>query len=113
MSFVGVVSKGTVVLPPDANLPDGTEVRVEALPAKPLSERLSDVIGIVHGGPPDLADRVPQTLGSDEVAALWLPQRHLASKPGLPYPEPYGNTSYPRDGKAAPRSRCAKRRRDG
>jgi hypothetical protein len=25
MSFVGVVSKGTVVLPPDANLPDGTE----------------------------------------------------------------------------------------
>jgi hypothetical protein len=56
MSFVGVVSKGAVVLPPDANLPDGTEVRVEPLPAKPLSERLSDVIGIVHGGPPDLAE---------------------------------------------------------
>jgi hypothetical protein len=43
------VSKGTVVLPPDANLPDGTEVRVEPLTAKPLSERLSDVIGIVEG----------------------------------------------------------------
>jgi hypothetical protein len=56
MSFVGVVSKGTVVLPPDANLPDGTEVRVEPLRAKPLSERLSDVIGIVHGGPSDLAE---------------------------------------------------------
>jgi hypothetical protein len=56
MGFVGVVSKGTVVLPPDANLPDGTEVRVEPLPAKPLSQRLSDVIGIVHGGPPDLAE---------------------------------------------------------
>lgn len=56
MSFVGVVSKGTVVLPPDANLPDGTEVRVEALPTKSLSERLSNVIGIVHGGPPDLAE---------------------------------------------------------
>ena len=56
MSFVGVVSKGTVVLPPDANLPDGTEVRVEPLPAKPLSERLSDVIGIVPGSPPDLAE---------------------------------------------------------
>ena len=40
----------------DANLPDGTEVRVEPLPAKPLSERLSDVIGIVQGGPPDLAE---------------------------------------------------------
>ena len=56
MSFVGVVSKGTVVLPPDANLPDGTEVRVELLPAKPLSERLSGVIGFVPGGPPDLAE---------------------------------------------------------
>jgi len=44
MSFV--VSKETVVLLPDANLPDGTEVRVEPLPAKPLSERLSDVIGM-------------------------------------------------------------------
>ena len=53
---MGVVSKGTVVLPPDANLPDGTEVRVEPLPAEPLSERLSDVIGILHGGTPDLAE---------------------------------------------------------
>ena len=34
-------TKGAVVLPLDANLPDGTEVRVEPLPAKPLSERLS------------------------------------------------------------------------
>jgi hypothetical protein len=56
MSFVEVVSKGTVVLAPDANLPDGAEVCVEPLPAKPLSERLSEVIGIVHGGPPDLAE---------------------------------------------------------
>ena len=56
MSFLGVVSKGTVVLPPDANLPDGTEVRVEELPAKPLAERLSGVVGIVHGGPADLAE---------------------------------------------------------
>ena len=56
MSFVEVVSKGTVVLAPDANLPDGAEVCVEPLPAKPLSERLSDVIGIVHGGPPDVAE---------------------------------------------------------
>ena len=56
MGFVGVVSKGAVVLPPDANLPDGTEVRVEPLAAKPLAERLSAVIGIVHSGPPDLAE---------------------------------------------------------
>ena len=56
MSFLGVVSKGMVVLPPDANLPDGTEVRVEPIPAKTLAERLGDVIGIVRGGPPDLAE---------------------------------------------------------
>ncbi len=51
-----MASKETVVLPPEANSPDGTEVRVEPLPAKPLSERPSDVIGIVPGGPPDLAE---------------------------------------------------------
>lgn len=56
MSFLGVVSKGMVVLPPDANLADGTEVRVEPIPARTLSERLSDVIGIVRGGPADLAE---------------------------------------------------------
>ena len=56
MTFLGLVSKGTVVLPPDANSPDGIEVRVEPLTAKPLPERLGDVIGIVHGGPPDLAE---------------------------------------------------------
>ena len=49
-----MVSKGTVVLPQDANLPRGTDVRVEPLPAKPLSERLSDVTGIVPGGPPSV-----------------------------------------------------------
>jgi hypothetical protein len=45
-----------VVLPPDANLPDGTEVRVEPISAKTLSERLSDVIGIARGGSPDIAE---------------------------------------------------------
>jgi hypothetical protein len=56
MSFWGKVSKGTVVLPPEANLPDGTEVRVEPLPQRTLEERLKDVIGTVQGGPPDWAE---------------------------------------------------------
>ena len=56
MSFWGKVSKGTVVLPPEANLPDGTEVRVEPVPPKTLAERLRDVIGTVRGGPPDWAE---------------------------------------------------------
>jgi len=31
MSFTGKVKSGVVVLPPEANLPDGTEVKVEPL----------------------------------------------------------------------------------
>lgn len=31
MSFTGIVENGVVVLPPDARLPDGTEVRVETV----------------------------------------------------------------------------------
>jgi hypothetical protein len=56
MSYLGKISKGTVVLPPDANLPDSTEVRVEPVAPKTLAERLKDVIGTVHGGPPDWAE---------------------------------------------------------
>jgi hypothetical protein len=56
MKYWGRVSKGTVVLPPDANLPDGTPVRVEPVAAKTLAERLKDIIGTVQGGPPDLAE---------------------------------------------------------
>jgi hypothetical protein len=56
MSYWGKVSKGTVVLPPGANLPEGTEVRVEPVAPKTLAERLKDVIGTVQGGPPDWAE---------------------------------------------------------
>ena len=31
MSFTGKIQNGVVVLPPEANLPDGTEVTVETL----------------------------------------------------------------------------------
>ncbi|HME00814.1 MAG TPA: hypothetical protein VKM93_26225 [Terriglobia bacterium] len=55
MRYWGKVSNGTVVLPPEANLPEGTEVRVEPVAPRTLVERLKDVIGIVHGGPPDWA----------------------------------------------------------
>jgi hypothetical protein len=56
MSYWGKVSKGTVVLPPEANLPEGSEVRVEPVAPKTLAERLKDVIGTVQGGPPDWAE---------------------------------------------------------
>jgi len=56
ISCWGRVSKGMVVLPPEANLPEGTEVRVEPVAPKTLAERLKDVIGTLHGGPPDWAE---------------------------------------------------------
>jgi hypothetical protein len=56
MSYWGKVSKGRVVLPPEANLPEGAEVRVEPVAPRTLAERLKDVIGTVHGGPPDWAE---------------------------------------------------------
>ena len=56
LSFWEKVSKGTVILPPEATLPDGTEIRMEPVPStRTLAQRLSDVI-TVRGGPPDRAE---------------------------------------------------------
>jgi hypothetical protein len=57
MTFIGKVSNGTVVLPPEAQLPEGTEVRVEALPSggRNLAERYAGLIGIAEDLPADLA----------------------------------------------------------
>lgn len=40
MTYHGTVHNGVVVLPPDAHLPEGTEVKVEALaqPIKPCAD---------------------------------------------------------------------------
>lgn len=56
MGFVGKVTKGTVLLPPEANLPEGTPVRVEPIAPHTLAERLKDLIGTVHDLPPDWAE---------------------------------------------------------
>ena len=56
MSLSGKVSGGKVILPPEANLPEGTHVRLEPVPPRTLAERLRDVIGVVRGGPPDWAE---------------------------------------------------------
>ena len=59
MSYVGTVSNGVVVLPPDAKLDNGTKVRVEPLPAEPkaqtLGQRLMRFAGIAKGLPSDMA----------------------------------------------------------
>jgi hypothetical protein len=56
MGYVGKVRKGTVVLPPEANLPDGTPVRVEPLGTETLATRFKKVIGVVRDMPSDWAE---------------------------------------------------------
>jgi hypothetical protein len=57
MTFIGKVTNGAVVLPPGANLPEGTEVRIEPLdPAnRNLAERYAGLIGVADDLPADLA----------------------------------------------------------
>lgn len=59
MSFAGKVQNGVVVLPPEAKLPDGTEVEVTPLvtaqQANDFTDRLVDIAEKVRGLPSDLA----------------------------------------------------------
>ncbi len=68
MSFAGHVHNGVVVFDSPAPLAEGTEVRVVPLlpsesPLKrSLLERLGDVVGQVHGLPPDASRNVDHYL---------------------------------------------------
>lgn len=59
MTFIGRVSKGSILLPPDVQLPDGLELQVTIPELPPQSskagERLSRFAGIVKDLPPDFA----------------------------------------------------------
>jgi hypothetical protein len=65
MTFRGVVQEGRIALPPDVQLPDGTQVRVEleepvaakpiATDPRPIGKKLLDFAGTVEGMPEDLA----------------------------------------------------------
>jgi hypothetical protein len=60
MSYMGTVSKGTVILPSDANLPDGTRVRVEPIEeicaSEPVGKKLIALAGILKDLPSDFAE---------------------------------------------------------
>jgi hypothetical protein len=59
MTYTGTIKDGVVVLPPEVQLPEGTQVRVEAInpsPVRTLADRLEGVIGISKGLPQDLAE---------------------------------------------------------
>jgi hypothetical protein len=59
MTYTGTVSKGTVILPPKANLRDGTKVRVEPIEDfsrfEPVGKRLLVLVGTADDLPEDFA----------------------------------------------------------
>ncbi len=59
MTYTGTVSKGTVILPPEAKLPDGTKVRVEPIEdisqLEPVGKRLLALAGAAGDLPEDFA----------------------------------------------------------
>jgi len=59
MSYIGTVENGVVVLPAEAQLAEGTKVRVEPVMVEDgvptLEEMLGSVAGKAVGLPPDLA----------------------------------------------------------
>jgi hypothetical protein len=60
MTYRGTVLKGTVILPPEAKLADGTQVRVEPLegasPSEPVGKKLLALAGILEDLPADFAE---------------------------------------------------------
>ncbi len=61
MIYIGTVSKGKVVLPPDAKLPEGAKVRVEPLQESAARDGLTDLLVEISremtGLPEDLAEQ--------------------------------------------------------
>ncbi len=58
MTYRGRIKNGVVVFEETVPLPEGTEVRVEAVQApggKTLADRFRDVIGSISDLPPDMA----------------------------------------------------------
>jgi hypothetical protein len=65
MSYTGTVEHGIVKLPPEANLPDGTKVRVEPFESQKPPHRFAsaDLIGSVDGdGIPATNERVRKVM---------------------------------------------------
>ncbi len=59
MTFIGTVHNGAIALPPEAHLPEGTSVRIEAVVdengRKARTDRLRQLAQRVDGLPADLA----------------------------------------------------------
>ncbi len=66
MSYVGTVENGVVVLPPQTNLPEGAQVRVEPVPAAESGpsflESIAEFGGMAKDLPTDLAENHDHSL---------------------------------------------------
>ena len=60
MTYLGTVSNGVVILPPEVRLPEGAQVRVEpiadAAPPEPVGKKLLALVGTVKDLPEDFAE---------------------------------------------------------
>lgn len=60
MTYKGTVSKGVVVLPPEANLPEGTQVHVAPVEDSPqfetVARKLAALDGVIKDLPEDFAE---------------------------------------------------------
>jgi virulence-associated protein VagC len=57
MTYLGTVSNGVVILPPEARLPEGAQVRVEPIgDAEPVGKKLLALAGTVKDLPEDFAE---------------------------------------------------------
>lgn len=56
MTYVGKVQNGVVVLPPDAHIPEGTEVRVEPMELTPEDDPLLATLLRLAKPRPELPD---------------------------------------------------------
>jgi len=65
MVFEGVVHNGSVMLPPEAHLPEGTIVRIETPPVK----RFGDLMELAGAWEGDDADRVVAEIYSLRTSA--------------------------------------------
>ena len=66
MTYIGKISRGTVLLPSDAALPDGTSVEVQPIEESrlkaSLGDRLKSFIGVADDLPSDLAENLDHYL---------------------------------------------------
>ncbi len=70
MTYHGHVEKGVVVLDEANSLPDGTEVRVEAVAQRTLNERFKNIIGRAPNLPADMAENHLNFIRSDAASRL-------------------------------------------